>query len=33
MKQGVDGSHYNGIRSASALNFTGAYAYVQLVQA
>ena len=27
------GSHYNGIRSASAFNFTGGYAYVQLVQA
>jgi hypothetical protein len=32
LKQNVDGSHYNGIRSASAYNFTGAYAYVQLVQ-
>jgi len=28
----IDGSHYNGIRSASAFNFTGGYAYVQLVQ-
>jgi phosphatidylinositol-3-phosphatase len=33
LKQGVDGSHYNGIRSASAFNFTGGYAYVQLAQA
>jgi hypothetical protein len=32
LKQNVDGSHYNGIRSATAFNFTGAYAYVQLVQ-
>jgi len=32
LKQGVDGSHYNGIKSASAFNFTGSYAYVQLVQ-
>jgi len=32
LKQGVDGSHYNGIRSASGFDFTGAYAYVQLVQ-
>jgi hypothetical protein len=32
LTQGVDGSHYNGIRSASAFNFTGGYAYVQLVQ-
>jgi hypothetical protein len=27
------GSHYNGIRSAGGFNFTGSYAYVQLVQA
>jgi hypothetical protein len=33
LKQGVGGSHYNGIRSASAFDFTGGYAYVQLVQA
>ncbi|HEU4767466.1 MAG TPA: hypothetical protein VFS77_08820, partial [Pyrinomonadaceae bacterium] len=33
LKQNVGGSHYNGIRSATAFNFTGAYAYVQLVQA
>lgn len=30
---GQSGSHYNGIRSASSFNFTGAYSYVQLVQA
>jgi hypothetical protein len=29
----LDGSHYNGIRSISSYDFTGAYAYVQLVQA
>jgi len=33
LKQNTDGSHYNGIRSISAFDFTGAYAYVQLVQA
>jgi hypothetical protein len=33
LKQGVDGSHYNGIRSAGGFNFTGSYAYVQLTQA
>jgi acid phosphatase len=33
LKQNIDGSHYNGIRSISAFDFTGAYAYVQLVQA
>lgn len=33
LKQGVDGSHYNGIRSTASFNFTGGYAYVQLVQA
>lgn len=33
LKQALGGSHYNGIRSASAFNFTGGYAYVQLVQA
>ena len=32
LKLNVDGSHYNGIRSASAHNFTGAYGYVELVQ-
>ena len=30
--QGQSGSHYNGIRSASAFDFTGAYSYVELVQ-
>ena len=29
---GVSGSHYNGIRSANAFNFSGAYGYVELVQ-
>jgi len=33
LKQNVDGSHYNGLRSASAFNFVGGYAYVQVVQA
>jgi len=32
LKQNVDGSHYNGIKSAGAHNFAGGYAYVQLVQ-
>jgi len=32
LKQNTDGSHYNGIKSAAAFNFTGAYAYVQLAQ-
>lgn len=32
LKQNTDGSHYNGIRSQASFNFTGAYAYVQLVQ-
>jgi hypothetical protein len=32
LKQNIDGSHYNGIRSVAAFNFTGAYAYVQIVQ-
>jgi len=32
LKQNVDGSHYNGIRSAAFYDFTGAYCYVQLVQ-
>jgi hypothetical protein len=31
--QNTDGSHYNGIRSVAAYDFTGAYCYVQLVQA
>jgi hypothetical protein len=30
---GQSGSHYNGIRSLNAFNFTGAYSFVQLVQA
>ncbi len=29
---GQSASHYNGIRSASTFNFTGAYGYVELVQ-
>ena len=33
LKQNIDGSHYNGIRSTGAHNFTGGYAYVQLIQA
>jgi len=33
LKQNTDGSHYNGIRSTNSYNFTGAYAYIQLVQA
>ena len=32
LKQNIDGSHYNGIKSATAHNFAGGYAYVQLVQ-
>jgi phosphatidylserine/phosphatidylglycerophosphate/cardiolipin synthase-like enzyme len=32
LKQNVSGSHYNGIRSTSAYNFTGGYVYVELVQ-
>ena len=32
LKQNTDGSHYNGIKSAGAHNFSGAYAYVQLTQ-
>ena len=31
LKQNIDGSHYNGIRSAAVHNFTGAYSYVELV--
>jgi hypothetical protein len=33
LKQNTDGSHYNGIRSISSFDFTGAYAYAQIVQA
>jgi acid phosphatase len=33
LKQNTDGSHYNGIRSLAAFDFTGAYSYVQLAQA
>jgi acid phosphatase len=33
LKQNVDGSHYNGIKSAGSFNFVGGYAYVQLTQA
>jgi phosphoesterase family protein/IPT/TIG domain-containing protein/phospholipase D-like protein len=33
LQQNLDGSHYNGIRSTGTYDFTGAYAYVQLVQA
>jgi acid phosphatase len=32
LRQAMSGSHYNGIKSASFYNFTGAYCYVQLVQ-
>jgi endonuclease/exonuclease/phosphatase family metal-dependent hydrolase len=31
--QNASGSHYNGIKSATAYNFTGAYGYVDLIQA
>jgi len=31
--QGQPGSHYNGIRSTTTYDFTGAYCYVELVQA
>ena len=31
LRQNLDGSHYNGIRSLNAHNFTGAYSYVELV--
>ena len=31
--QNVDGSHYRGLRSVNTYNFTGAYSYVELVQA
>ncbi|MGH9822091.1 MAG: endonuclease/exonuclease/phosphatase family protein [Blastocatellia bacterium] len=30
--QNASGSHYNGLRSAAAFNFTGAYCYVEVVQ-
>ena len=30
---GLSGSHYNGIRSLNTYNFSGAYSYVELVQA
>jgi phosphatidylserine/phosphatidylglycerophosphate/cardiolipin synthase-like enzyme len=33
LKQNTSGSHYNGIRSTAAYNFTGAYVYVEVVQA
>jgi acid phosphatase len=33
LKQNVDGSHYNGIRSITSYDFGGGYAYVQIVQA
>jgi hypothetical protein len=33
LKQHTGGSHYNGIRSATAYNFTNAYVYVELTQA
>jgi hypothetical protein len=33
LKLNIDGSHYNGIRSVNTYNFTGAYSYVELVQA
>ena len=32
LSQAAGGSHYNGIRSATQYNFTGAYAYVQVSQ-
>jgi len=31
LKQTASGSHYNGLRSAAAFDFTGAYCYVELV--
>ena len=31
--QGQPGSHYNGIRATNTYDFTGAYCYVELVQA
>jgi len=33
LAQGKSDSHYNGLRSAAAYNFSGAYSYVELVQA
>ena len=32
LKEGTTGNHYNALRSAGSHNFSGAYAYVQLVQ-
>jgi Calcineurin-like phosphoesterase/IPT/TIG domain/Purple acid Phosphatase, N-terminal domain len=32
LPQNLDGSHYNGIRSVTTYDFTGAYCYVQLTQ-
>jgi len=32
LKQNLSGSHYNGIRSGIAYDFTGGYAYVQIAQ-
>jgi hypothetical protein len=32
LKQNVDGSHYNGIKSSVAYDFVNGYAYVQVVQ-
>ena len=32
LKQNLSGSHYNGIRSATSYNFSGAYAYIEIVQ-
>src|SRR5262249_12638820 len=33
LQQNASGSHYNGIRSATTYNFSGAYVYVELPQA
>jgi hypothetical protein len=33
LKQNLDGSHYNGIRSITTYDFSGGYSYVQIVQA
>jgi len=32
LKQNVDGSHYNGIRTSNGFDFRNAYSYVELVQ-
>jgi len=32
LKQNIDGSHYNGIRSSNGFDFRNAYSYVELVQ-